>query len=81
MFVTVLPFAVLVLIRGMLVFFVLTPMLVFFPFMFAAAAVMFGHLFRLLAISYCLFLGPDERNQLNSVRCEIISILTHLVML
>lgn len=57
-FVTVLAFAVLVLIRGMLVFFVLTAVFVFFPLVFtAAAAVMFGPLFCLLAISHCLFLG------------------------
>lgn len=59
-FVTMLAFAVLVLVRGMLVFFVLTAMLVFFPLVFPAAAVMFGSLFCLLAISRCLLLGRDE---------------------
>lgn len=56
--VAMLPFAVLVLIRGMFVFLVLTTVFVFFPLVFTtAAAVMFGAFFCLFAISYGLLLG------------------------
>lgn len=60
MFVTMLAFAVLVLIRGMFVLFVLTAMLVFFPLVFTATAVMFGPLLCLLAISFSLLLGCEH---------------------
>lgn len=56
-FVTVFAFAVLVLVKGMFVFFVLTTVLVFFPLVFTAAAVMFGPLLCLLTVSLCLLLG------------------------
>lgn len=66
-FVTVLAFTVLVLVRGMLVFFVLTAMLMFFPLVFtAAAAVMFGPLLCLLAISFRLLLKTRKTHQVNS---------------
>lgn len=81
-FVPMLPFTVLVVIRGMLVFFVLTTMLVFFPLVFTTAAVMFGPLFCLLTIIDCLLLGRDTTNQLdNSTGSKIISILIFLVVM
>lgn len=55
-FVSMLAFAVLVFIRGMLVFFVLTPVLVFLPLVFTTTAVMFGPLFSLLTVSFCFLL-------------------------
>ena len=56
-FMTMSAFAVLVLVNGMFVFFVLATMLVFFPLVFtAAAAVMFGRLLCLLTVSFCFSL-------------------------
>lgn len=57
MFVPVLAFALLVLIRGVFVLFVFAPMLVFLLLVFpATATVMFTDLFCLLPIGLCLFL-------------------------
>lgn len=63
MFVTVSAFAVLVLVKGVFVLFVLAAVLVFFPLVFAAAAaaVMFGPLLCLLAVGFCLLLDGDEK--------------------
>lgn len=59
-FMTMFTFAVPVLVRGMLVFFVLTTVLVFFPLVFTAAAVMSRPLLCLLTISFCLLLGLKD---------------------
>lgn len=55
-FVAVLALAVLVLVGGVLVLFVLAAMLVFLPLVFPAAAAMLGRFLGLLAISCCLLL-------------------------
>lgn len=60
MLVTMLAFAVLVLIRGMFVLFVFTTMLVFFPLVFTAAAVMLGPLLCLLTVGFSLLLGYEQ---------------------
>lgn len=67
-FVTVLPLSVLVLVRGVFVFFVLTAVLVFFPLVFTAAAVMFGPFFRFLPIIYYQPLWKQKEQQISLMR-------------
>lgn len=59
-FVSMLAFALLVLVRGVLVFFVLAAVLVFLPLVFAATAVMFGPLLCLLSVGLRLLLEVEK---------------------
>lgn len=59
-FVTMFTFTVLVLVRGMLVFLVLTTVFVFFPLVFTTATVMSGPFLCLLTISFCFLLGRNN---------------------
>lgn len=68
-FVTVLPLSVLVLVRGVFVLFVLTAVLVFFPLVFTATAVMFRPFFRFLPIIYCQPLWKQKKQQI-SLMCN-----------
>lgn len=76
-FMTMLAFSVLVLIRDMLVLFVLTSVLVFFPLVFTTAAVMFGLLHCLLTISFNLLL----RNNTSVVNSNVSFKILHLFKL
>lgn len=70
-FVTMLAFAVLVFVGRMFVLFVLTTMLVFFPLVFTAAAVMFGPLCCFLSVSFDLLLQSKHTHK-RKIRCKII---------
>lgn len=66
-FVTMLPLSLLVLVRGVFVLFVLTAVLVFFPLVFTAAAVVFGPFFRFLAIIDCQPLWKQKKQQISPI--------------
>lgn len=77
-FVTVLPLSLLVLVRGVFVLFVLTAVLVFFPLVFTAAAVMFGPFLRFLPIIYCQPLRKQNKQQISQMRRQSSFTAFHL---